>query len=473
MKLLSALAVTLIFTMGPLYAQPTLRLNEFMTSNGGSSLDPDFNQAGDWIEIYNPGIESVSLTGIYLSNNFSNATMWPFPLGSEIGPGEYLVIWADEANILFHTNFQLDISGGQIALFDASGNAIDSIIYGPQKTDVTFGLLNNTAGVWRYLEASTQGAPNDDTGFIGFTESVEFSIPGGFYSSTQTVSLSTSGLGSVHYTTDGSVPTPDSPIYTAPFSVGAPVVLRAAAFQPDFLPSVIATQTYFVNQETQLPVFAISVDPDDLFSDSTGIYVEGTNGVPGNCSETPKNWNRDWEKLANIEFFETDGVSVLNQQAGVKISGGCSRNYAQKSLALIARQEYGKDTFEYPFFQHKEVNSYSTLELRNSGQDWFRTMFRDGLVNTLLQEHEGMNVLAYRPAVVYLNGDYWGIHNIREFLNVAYLEQNYGAVDGQVDLLEGLASPLVGSADAYNEMIDFIRASDMSSDQKPGGRRGF
>ena len=448
-----------------LSAQPSLRLNEFMASNGGSSFDPDFGQAGDWIEIYNSGIEVLNLTGFYLTNDSTNPTQWPFPVGTQIGPGEYLVIWADEANILLHTNFQLDIEGGQIALFDATGNALDSINYGPQKTDVTFGLLNNTPGVWRYLEIATPRAANDDTGFIGFTEPVAFSIPGGFYSSTQRVALSTAGLGTIHYTTDGSLPTPDSPIYSSPFSVGAPVVLRAAAFQPDFLPSVVITQSYFINQQTQLPVFAISMDPDDLFSDAEGIYVEGTNGEPGNCSETPKNWNRDWEKVANVEFFETDGTSVINQQAGVKISGGCSRNYAQKSLALLARQEYGNDSFDHAIFPQKDVTSYRTLELRNSGQDWFRTMFRDGMVHTLLEGHEGMNVLAYRPVIVYLNGAYWGIHNIRELPDIAYLEQNYGALEGQVDLLEGLASPIEGSADAYNQMLDFIRVVDMSTDQ--------
>lgn len=465
MRLPFVLVVSLFFCVQALYAQPSLRLNEFMASNGGSSLDPDFGQPGDWIEIYNAGIEVLNLTGVYLTNDSTNPTLWPFPVGTEIGPGEYLIIWADEANILLHTNFQLDIAGGQIALFDGSGNALDSINYGPQKTDVTFGLLNNTPGVWRYLENPTPGAANDDTGFIGFTEPVAFSTPGGFYSSTQNVALSTAGLGTIHYTTDGSLPTPESPIYSAPFSVGAPVVLRAAAFQPDFLPSVVVTQTYFINQQTQLPVVAISMDPDDLFSDAEGIYVEGTNGEPGNCSETPKNWNRDWEKVANVEFFETNGESVINQRAGVKISGGCSRNYAQKSLALLARQEYGNDVFDHAIFPQKEGLSYRTLELRNSGQDWFRTMFRDGMVHTLLESHQGMNVLAYRPANVYLNGAYWGIHNIRELPDVAYLEQSYGAVEGQIDLLEGLAAPIEGSADGYNQMMDFIRGTDMSTAQ--------
>ena len=466
MKQLTAFVLLLFLSIGDyVSAQSSLRLNEFMVSNGGSSIDPDFGGAGDWIEIYNSGIETVNLTGVFLSSDFTNARQWPFPVGTEIGPGEYLVIWADEANILLHTNFQLDIAGGQIGIFDAAGNAIDSIIYGPQKTDVTFGLLNNTPGVWRFLETPTQGSANDAVGFIGFTEPVSFSVSGGFYSSTQSVALSTSGPGTIRYTTDGSLPTPDSPIYSTPFSVGSPVVLRAAAFQPDFLPGDVATQTYFINQDTQLPVVAISVNPDDLFSDSDGIYVEGTNGVPGNCSETPKNWNQDWEKLANVEFFETDGSVVINQQAGLKISGGCSRNYAQKSLALIARQEYGSRTFEHTLFPQKDVDSFKTLELRNSGQDWFRTMFRDGMVHTLLSSHDGMNVLAYRPVIVYLNGAYWGIHNIRELPDEAYLEQNYGAIPGAIDLLEGLAAPIEGSADAYNQMLEFIRENDMSLDQ--------
>ena len=466
MKRLPALILVLCFLNAhSSFAQTTLRLNEFMASNGGSSIDPDFGVSGDWIELYNYGNETISLTGLFLSNDFADATRWPFPVGTQIGPGEYILIWADEANILLHTNFQLDISGGQIGIFDANGNAIDSIIYGSQKTDVSFGLLNNVANVWRYLGVATPGAANDATGFIGFTQPVTFSSQGGFYSTTQTVTLSTAGQGTIHYTTDGSSPTEASPVYTTPLSVGASVVLRAAAFQTEFLSSVVNTQTYLINQPTELPVFAISMNPADLFSDSTGIYVEGTNGIPGNCAEAPRNWNQDWEKVANVEFFEVDGSSVLNQQAGIKISGGCSRNYDQKSLALFARQEYGSDTFDYAFFPDREIQSFKTLELRNSGQDWFRTMFRDGFIHTLLGQHEGMNVLAYRPAIVFLNGQYWGIHNIRELLDASYLVQNYDAALDQIDLLEGQAAPIEGSADAYNEMLEFIRNSDMTNDQ--------
>ena len=385
-----------------------------------------------------------------------------FPVGSEIGPGEYLVVWADEANILLHTNFSLAAEGGEIGLFDAAGNPIDSIIYSAQKTDFTFGLLDDAPGVWRYLDVPSPGIANSNTGFIGFTEPVAFSLPGGFYSTSQSVELSTAGLGTIHYTTDGSVPNEESPVYSGPLSVGTPIVLRAAAFQPEFLSSDVTTETYLVNEQTDLPVFSITMDPDDLFSDDAGIYVEGTNGVPGNCSVEPRNWNQDWEKVANVEFFDLDGVSVFNQLAGVKISGGCSREFDQKSLALIARLEYGKESFDYPFFPDKEITSFESIELRNSGQDWFRTMFRDGLIHTVLQAHPGMHVMAYRPAIVYLNGAYWGIHNMRELPNLEYFESNFGVQADNLDFLLGQAFPVAGSADAYNEMIEFIGNNDLA-----------
>ena len=463
MKILPSI-LALLWCVTAVTAQPALRINEFMASNGSSAIDPDFGQTASWIEIYNAGSTTVNMAGLFLSNDLVNPTMWPVPVGTFLNPGEYLVFWADEANIKLHTNFELSIEGGEIGLFDSDGTPISSIIYGPQKTDVAFGLLNNTAGVWRFLATPTPGLANVAAGFIGFAEPVTFSTPGGFYTTTQLVELSTAGEGAIHYTTDGTEPTEASPVYALPLSVGSTVVLRAAAFQAGFLPGEVASETYLLNENTGLPVVSIVADPADLFSDDRGIYVEGTNGIEGNCSEGPRNWNQDWEILANIEFFDESGSELLNQRAGVKIAGTCSRNYAQKSLSLHARAEYGAPTFKYPFFNTKPANAFSTLVLRNSGQDWFRTMFRDGLVHTLLGQG-GIDHLGYWPTVVYINGVYWGIHNLREAPDASFIEQNYGLDASEVDLLEGRAVPMTGSEDGYNELLEFIRNNDMTSAQ--------
>ncbi len=99
-----------------------------------------------------------------------------------------------------------------------------------------------------------------------------------------------------------------------------------------------------------LPVISLSTNPSNLWDPENGIYVDGINGIPGPCSPEPKNYNQDWEKPINVEFFELDKSLAFNMKAGVKIYGGCSRTYPQKSLAIYARRSYGYKSIDYPIF---------------------------------------------------------------------------------------------------------------------------
>ena len=176
-------------------------------------------------------------------------------------------------------------------------------------------------------------------------------------------------------------------------------------------------------------MISLVTDPAGFFSDETGIYVEGTNGIPGRCGADPVNWNQDWERPVHFSFFEPDGAGgfdlALDQGAGVEIFGGCSRIYPQKSLTLRARGRYGASDCAYRFFPELDIESFDDLILRSSAQDWWRTMFRDGMIQTLTR-HMDIDGQAYRPTVVFLNGEYWGIHNLREKLNEDYLAGHYG-----------------------------------------------
>jgi hypothetical protein len=241
-------------------------------------------------------------------------------------------------------------------------------------------------------------------------------------------------------------------------------VLRARAFAPGALASGIASATYFVNEPTQLPVFSLVTDPENFFSDTSGIYVIGTNGIIEHCSTAPRNWNQDWERPVELELFERDRVSAFRAAAGTKIFGGCARLYPEKSLAFYFRSEYGPGQLRYRLFPDLDLTEYHNFILRSSGQDWWRTMFRDGMVQTLAKQ--GMNVdnQDYRPSVLFINGQYWGIHNIREKLNEHYVAGHYGINPDSLDFLEISKAVTVNNGDAvaYNAMMAFITANDLS-----------
>jgi len=298
-----------------------------------------------------------------------------------------------------------------------------------------------------------------------------FNLSAGFYATEQSLQLSHPRSDVViHYTLDGTTPGPSSPVYSGPITLrdrtadpdvysliptndvppGNPyneewlpprgpvfkgTVVRAVAVDAAGWTSPVNTSTYFIHPEGagryQLPVFSISVDPDHFFSDETGIYVRG-------LPDSIPNYDRrgaDWERPIHLEFFEADGRRILSHGAGARIHGGTSRNRPLKTLRLYARNEYGQTWFNYPFFADKPVARYKRLLLRNSGNDWSESMLRDLFMQQLLVGSTELDVQHGRPAVVFINGEFWGIKNIRDRFDERYLQSHYGIDTDQATFL--------------------------------------
>jgi hypothetical protein len=106
---------------------------------------------------------------------------------------------------------------------------------------------------------------------------------------------------------------------------------------------------------------------------------------------------------------------------GARIHGGYSRVFPQKSFRLYADHDYDENKkFKYDLFPNQaydingeHIDSFSRLILRGGGNDFFGVMFRDEVIQSLVS-HLNIPTQAYRPSVVFLNGEYWGIYNIRE-----------------------------------------------------------
>ncbi len=291
---------------------------------------------------------------------------------------------------------------------------------------------------------------------------VEFSHPGGPHEGTFELSLSAPNGAAIFYSLDGTVPNNWSTPYTAPILVDTVVIIRARAYL-NGKAGKLATRSYFPGRKHTLPIVSVVTDPINLFDSASGIYAKGYHAAEKYPYFGANFW-RDWEKEANIELYETDGTMGINQLAGIKIFGGWSRPLAQKSLALYARKKkYGKKWFKYPVFPEKSMKKYKSLILRNSGSDFTHTQFRDALL-THLTAGTGLAIQAYRPVVVYLNGQYWGIQNIREKINKAYFETNFG-VDGEnIDLMEHRDDRREGDRVHYKALKKFLRLHDLAID---------
>jgi len=443
----------------------TLWINEFMASNSKTIADPTYKEYGDWIEIYNSGDAVVNLKGYSITDLLSQPQKYIFQSELNVLPRGFILIWADDKAVGAHTNFKLSAGGESIGLFSPAGQVVDSLSFGAQQNDVSYGRYPDGSTHWYTFSPATPGAANLEVSIVDRLASPIPSSKSGFYGSPMFVALTHPVADAViRYTVDGHTPTITSSIYTKPISIDSTMAVRAKAFKDGFFPSAVSTSTFFINEESELPVFSLVTDPENFFSDSSGIYVEGKNGIIDHCSTAPRNWNQDWERPVDLELFEKDRQSAFAVSTGVKIFGGCARLYPEKSLAFYFRQEYGFNKLQYRLFSDLPIIEYNNFLLRSSGQDWWRTMFRDGMVQTLIKQGMKTGYQDYRPAILFINGQYWGIHNIREKLNDHYVESHFGVSRENVDFIDLSKGVTANNGDtiAYEAMINFLTANSLT-----------
>ncbi len=360
-----------------------------------------------------------------------------------------------------HTNFKISSSGETITLTHPDGDEVDRIETGNLPLDVSIGRYPEGTGDFSYHLEATPGTANQESEYLALGGTVEFSQPGGFYDDELSISLSTQAEnGTIHYTTDGSDPDENSDTYQDPISVDETTVIRARILGEGILPTNANTHTYFIDEAFTLPVISISANPEDFFDHNTGIYVRGPNAQSDFPHFGSNFWN-DWERPVHIEFFEPNGELGFSADAGTKIFGGWSRGQAQKSLSFFARKQYGVSEFNYKIFPKKDIDKFESFVLRNSGNDWQNSHFRDGMQTSLL-EHLDVDRQAFRPATVFINGEYWGIQNLREKVNEHFLDANHKGVDSdEVDLLERNATVIEGDGEHYRQSLAILQQQNI------------
>ncbi|MDO9578110.1 MAG: CotH kinase family protein [Candidatus Cloacimonadales bacterium] len=438
----------------------------FNELNDISSHDPQIYQGREPNHYLIENIQSILQTGdnvlaIQTNTKDSDLSMIPFfTLGyaSEPISVPYISPYAEPNLPNLHTNFKL----GEIEtvyLSNTTGNEIDQLSISNLLMDISIGRQPDGGASLFYFNETTPGASNITTGFGGMLEEPIIEPEAGFYDGSATISISAAGSGETIYISfDGSVPSDTSStsyIYNPAFQINTTRVLRARSFKQGFVPSRTVTKTFLLNTNHYLPVISLITDPYNFFDYNYGIYVTGPN------TGTGANFWQDWERPIHLEMFETDHSLVLNTDCGIKIFGFASRGFAQKSLALFARSQYGNSSFEHQIFKDKPYSSFQGIVLRNSGGDWLWTNIRDGFMVSNLKD-TNLAYQAFRPAVCYLNGEYWGIYNIREKLNEHFYTSNFGVDPDNIDYLENHRRPIIGNTTYFDQMMDYIDTHDLS-----------
>ncbi len=382
------------------------------------------------------------------------------PPAGAAGPSAYIRLWLPH----LHSSFKLDNANEDLFLHDARGALVDNAAGRFVPADYSRGRFPDGAATWMLFPAPTPEAPNTMGLDDEFAAAPDFSLPGGRYSGPRlTVAISSPRPNAaITYTLDGSAPRESSPPYTGPLTLESTVVVRARAFEPGRAPSPISTQSYILDDDTPLAVVSLVVDPSDLWDEQSGIYALGPYADPTYPYREANFW-MDWERPGHAELFLPEGGGC-NLPLGVKIHGGTTRALPQKSFRLVPRGGYGPEEIPCQVFPEKPIPAFRRLILRNAGNDWCLAHMRDGFVHRLAARL-GLDYQAYRPAHVYLNGDDWGVYNIRELIDADYLAENHGVTPGGIDLLELNAEVLAGSAEQYNDLLDYLHSHDLADDQ--------
>ncbi len=415
-------------------------INEFMANNRSVFPDVwDYDDFSDWIELHNTADTAVSLDGYFLTDNLNNPTKWPIPKETTVPAKGFFVLradgfddvpgsvrirdsypWTDTfTTIRYHTNFKLDADGEEIGLFrllNGKIQRVDSVIFSVQPVDVSMGRRpSDISGGWYYFDLPTPGAAN--SGDAKSTEKrcgeVTFNPPGGFYQYPQTVSLAAGGGGEIYYTLDCEMPSVKSLKYEAPITVGKSTVIRARCIDPNRLAGPVATHTYFIGEKQRyLMTVSVTTALSFLYDSLTGIF---------------RNSLKNREFPVALEFFSEDGVQAVNVNAGMSLGSLSNFKLPQKPLQIKLSDDYGDDYIWYRFFS-KPIACHRRLRLRQGGDAWATNLIADGMMESVFNGQMELGVQAYRPVVVFVNGQYYGIEDLREQFDDQYFINNY-AID--------------------------------------------
>ena len=434
--------------------------------SGGS---PDRFLISDFSSILTLGNNILTVQAHNVSSNSSDFTIIPFLSAVFITPNSSGVTPPDILNLAtnnLHTNFKISSSSEILSLSDALGNIVDQLTAENLPPNTSIGISSNSGNLVSYLD-TTPGYENSTTEYLGAVQSeVDFSQEGGLIDESFNLSLSGSNPGEViRYALGGEEPTESSSTYINPIEINTNTSVRARIFLDNYFPSPIYTKSYIIGANHEIDVMLLTTDPDNFFDQDTGIYVFGPDGTyDTNQPYFGANFWEDWERPIHFYFHEneTDDFSEFN--AGIKIFGGWSRGQnGQRSMSIFARGEYGDSKFDHPFFNQLGYDNFQALVLRNSGQDWMRSSMKDIMLTSLMRG-SGLDFQEHNPVATYINGEYWGMYNLREKINEHMLASKHNVDADDITLLTNNAEEIEGSNEEYNQLIDYISSTDLTLD---------
>ena len=364
-----------------------------------------------------------------------------------------------------HAGFKIPQSGGRLYLVNADTAIVDSVAYPEMIVGKTwnFGTLADGTTGFGFGEASPYGLVTQPVvqSRSPAVDTLAEIPPSGFYAEPFVIALPEGA--NVRCEKGGLAPTAESAVATL-LTVESTTTIRCAAFEAGKLPGEEMVRSYVLGEKHSLPVVFLTTDPNSLFDPDSGIYMEG-NFAQSKQPHYGANYWLDKEVPVTVEFMEP-GVNApaFVKRAGLKIFGNYSRQNDKKSVAITFREKYGDKRLHYSLFpEFPELNKFKVFILRNNGSNFGNDYIRDRLASSI-SEGLGVDYQRGRFAVVYYNGEYYGIHSIRERSTEYYFETHYGLNPDNIDLLKADNSVSAGSAVDYVALMDWLELNSLENE---------
>lgn len=489
-KLIRLFAIQVLLTIACPVNGQALVINELMQSNVDVIMDELNDFPDSWVELYNNSSIPISLSeyqiGIQVDDNNNPVNAWQLPFNVVLPAHDHLLVYCDKAGeklqaemqkkkmkgeatdddierAKLHTNFRLTSGKGCVVylfknnVLDQSASVVDSMEKQPAP-NIAYGRVSDGSTTWGYELKPSSGRPNcggickhnhilgkpvfSMSGFVKTDHKpirLSLSLPKGCPEGTR-----------IYYTLSGKEPDENDLLYTDPFTINKTTVVRAKLVCGGWLSPVSTTHSYiFFPRQLTLPVVSISTSSSYLYDKNIGIF---SNNDTDNRLEY-KNWRRP----INFEYFEGERTkSILNQLCEMRVGGGATREFPKKTMLIYAHKRFGEKLFDYEFFpdQKPGMHKFKSLSLRNAGNDFEYLYMRDALAQRSMGMHVDLDWQAWRPAIVFINGNYYGMLNIRERAEEDYVYTNYNGLE-DIDLFENWDNYKEGDWDNLNRFTAF------------------
>jgi len=461
------------------------------------------NGPSDWIELHNPTASSVSLNGWTLSDSPSLPSKWPFPPGTSIAPGGYLVILADSPDApipgatYLHANFKLSGGGEYLGLFDSTTTTISEITPGFPRQYPNYTYGRNPSGRLVFHATPTPGKANSGLTYANKVDAPDFNNKGGFYDSAVTVTLTSQTPGAlIRYTTNGTVPTLTNGLdYSSPLSLAQVTtqkghVIRARAFRNGSIDSNLKTHTFLIGQDPRLRTNASLIyagDPQHSLYDPFGVTaLNGGTYLDDRWQPTgPNDYNnvinrgRAYERPIHAEFYFADGTVGFRSEVGLRVAASTftrprmqltqtsaspwpAQPLQKPSFNLYFRDDYGNPSVNLPLNgPARTFSKYERFRVRAGKNDIENPFVIDELFRRLSHDMGHGASLGIINSL-YVNGELKGFYNMVERLREPFFQSLHSTdSDAQWDVLqfEGNDNIAEGDKIAWDDMITRLNAA--------------